>query len=63
MKCFNCKKRLGGVSITCSYCKNEYCVGCIQLEIHGCECIHLKIEKELKILQDKNVRIQPPKKI
>lgn len=62
MKCENCKRNFG-VTLTCSYCKNCYCTGCIQLEIHNCGFIHVKIEKEKKLLEEKNTRIITPKKI
>lgn len=62
MKCEHCKKRVG-ITVECVWCKNQYCTGCIQLEVHECTCIHLKIEKEKKVLEMKNVRVSPPKKV
>ena len=36
MKCPSCKKKMGIVSITCKYCKHNYCTTCINLEKHSC---------------------------
>jgi hypothetical protein len=55
MRCDHCKRKR--ITIECSWCKNQYCSGCIQLEIHMCKNIHLKIEKEKKIIEEKNVQI------
>lgn len=35
-KCFNCKKRKT-ISSSCKYCNNDFCISCIQQEIHLCE--------------------------
>lgn len=56
MKCNHCKRKFG-ITITCTSCKNEYCTGCIQLEIHACAFMDKKIEKERKILEEKNARL------
>lgn len=60
MKCGFCKRKFG-VTVRCVYCEVDYCTGCIQLEVHSCKNIHKKIEKDLKILEDKNTKISTPK--
>lgn len=60
MKCSHCRRKFG-ITLKCSSCENEYCAGCIQLEIHNCACIDKKIEKERKILEDKNTRVTSKK--
>ena len=60
MKCAHCKKKTG-VTIKCVTCEREYCSGCIQLEIHMCELLHVKIEKEKQILEKNNIRLNPKK--
>ena len=51
MPCFKCKKK--GIPINCKYCKYDFCSRCIVLEIHNCEGIKHKKEKELKELNNK----------
>ena len=45
MPCFKCKKK--GIPINCKYCNYGFCSRCIVLEIHNCEGIKHKKEKEL----------------
>ena len=60
----NCQKCLRKrITVECLSCKHMYCPGCIQIEEHKCECTHLKIQNELKILEKKLPHIQPKKKI
>lgn len=60
MKCEHCKRKTG-ITLVCTSCKHDYCTGCIQLEIHNCACINIKIEKERKILEDRNIRVSSKK--
>jgi hypothetical protein len=62
MKCTHCKRKFG-ITLKCASCGNQYCTGCIQLELHDCTCIHIKIEKEKKVLEERNIRVSPPKKV
>lgn len=61
MKCTHCSRKR--ITVECAWCKNQYCTGCIQLEIHMCVNIHLKIENDKKIIEEKNCRVSPPKKV
>ena len=54
--CAHCKKK-NRIMLKCTSCTNEYCSGCIQLEVHMCANMNLKIEKERKILEEKNTRV------
>jgi hypothetical protein len=55
MKCDKCSRKR--ITVECAWCKNQYCTGCIQLELHGCSNIKDKIEKDKKILEERNVQI------
>ena len=61
MKCAMCYRKR--ITVECLWCKNQYCTGCIQIEEHKCECTHLKIQNEMKALENKLPQIQPKKKI
>lgn len=56
MRCYMCKKK--GMSLNCSYCKNHYCMKCLQVEIHSClkysECIKQKKKELEKKLTDES---------
>ena len=59
MPCFKCKKK--GIPINSKYCNYDFCSRCIVLEIHNCEGIKQKKEKELKELNNK-LEFVPDKK-
>ena len=59
MPWFKCKKKR--IPINCKYCNHGFCSRCIILEIHNCEGIKQKKEKELKELNNK-LEFVPDKK-
>jgi hypothetical protein len=52
-KCKQCSKKIGFCGIHCKYCLNDFCSGCIQLEIHRCAGIAKKKEEEISNLEKK----------
>lgn len=60
MKCEWCSRKKGFV-LKCSSCESLFCSGCIQLEEHRCKNIHKKIEKELLVIELKNVKVESKK--
>lgn len=59
--CEHCKRKR--ITIQCLTCKGMYCSGCIQLEEHECKKIQEKIALEKSVIEKRNVKIEPSKKI
>lgn len=59
MRCQNCKRK--GICIQCSCCKDNFCTACIQLEVHQCKELKVKIDKDLKRLEQSTPCIQATK--
>lgn len=38
-KCTNCSKKCKGISTTCKSCSSNFCLNCIQHEVHRCSKI------------------------
>jgi len=43
-RCLNCEKRMT-LAMKCKYCEDNYCVSCIQQEVHHCKKIDRLIDK------------------
>lgn len=54
-KCNCCNRKK--ITIKCISCSANFCSGCIQLEIHKCPEIDMKIKKELEIISTRNKKI------
>ena len=50
-RCNNCKKRIGFLGLTCTYCEKYLCINCIQLEVHECIGIQESIERSKEALE------------
>lgn len=59
MKCRFCK-RFPAI-IDCKFCERQFCSGCIQLEIHGCENISAKKENLINELKTKLIAVKASK--
>lgn len=60
MRCENCKKK--GIPLQCKFCNKGFCCSCIQLEVHNCEGLKVKIDKDIKRLE-KDITCTPKKKL
>jgi hypothetical protein len=59
MKCHTCQKK--GFHLTCRECHEQFCTGCIQLEVHHCPNIKKRLEIEKELLGKKLVQIKSEK--
>lgn len=51
-RCLNCTKKMT-LSIKCKFCDDNYCVSCIQQEVHRCKKIDSLISKLSTELENK----------
>lgn len=51
-RCFNCIRRTT-LTMKCKFCDENYCVSCIQQEVHVCKKIDRLIEKLSTELENK----------
>lgn len=51
-KCISCQMKMT-LAIKCKYCEDNYCVSCIQQEVHKCKKINGLIDKLACELNDK----------
>lgn len=49
MPCDQCKRK--GIPIACNYCTGNFCTRCIHLDVHACEGIQKKKDKDMQNLK------------
>lgn len=52
MRCFNCERKTKLMSMCCKWCKNNFCIHCLPIEIHLCTHSDLCKSAKQELLHD-----------
>ena len=52
MRCPQCKKKAGIMTLDCKYCQTSFCTSCIALEKHECKGMDIYKNENKQLLND-----------